>query len=63
VRGEIYDLEGRLVRALAGRFPSGAQSLVWDGRDGGGRPVPGGVYLYRLGSGAGAREGRILIVR
>ena len=63
VRGEIYDLQGRLVRELAGRFAPGAQSLVWDGCDGGGRPVAGGVYLYRLGEGRAAHQGRILIVR
>jgi hypothetical protein len=63
VRGEIFDLQGRCVRELSGRFAPGAQSLHWDGRDAGGRAVPGGVYLYRLGDGAGAREGRILIVR
>jgi carboxypeptidase T len=63
VSGGIYDAQGRLVRSLAGRFTQGAQSLVWDGRDAGGRLVPGGVYLYRLEAGDARREGRVLIVR
>jgi hypothetical protein len=63
VRGAIYDLQGRRVRELSGRFASGAQSLVWDGCDGAGHPVAGGVYLYRLSDGHATQPGRILIVR
>lgn len=63
VRSVIYDLQGRRVRELSGRFASGVQSLVWDGCDDAGRPVAGGVYLYRLGDGHGTQPGRILIVR
>ena len=52
----IYDTAGRLVRSLAdGPAEAGAGSLVWDGRDGGGRHVPAGVYFYRLRA-----EGRVL---
>jgi hypothetical protein len=49
----VYDLSGRLVRTLcSGRREAGAQSLVWDGHDNGGRASPSGVYLLRaLGAG------------
>lgn len=63
VTGGIYDVQGRLVRAFDGRFTAGAQSFAWDGRDGAGQSVPGGVYLYRLEAGSLAREGRLLLVR
>ena len=43
---EIYDLQGALrwVR----RFSPSQTSIVWDGRDAEGRPLPPGVYLTRL---------------
>jgi hypothetical protein len=49
----VYDLGGRLVRTLcSGHRAAGAQTLVWDGRDNGGRAAPSGVYLLRaLGCG------------
>lgn len=48
----IYDLRGRLVRSLVERdHASGRHTAFWDGTDGGGQPLPSGVYLYRLRSG------------
>ncbi len=46
----IYDMSGRLIRALPAAGESGVR---WDGRDTRGRPVPPGVYLAR-GSGDAA---------
>ncbi len=45
----IFDLAGRCVRLLAaeGVAESGPARAVWDGRDAGGRILPGGVYLAR----------------
>ena len=63
VKGEIFDLSGRCVRTLAGRCGTGMQSFVWDGRDGAGHPVPGGLYLYRIGGGEEAQTGRIVMIR
>jgi len=49
VRLEIYDLQGKLVRVLVDGFVSeGPQTRMWDGRNADGRPLPSGVYLYRL---------------
>jgi hypothetical protein len=48
----IYDLRGRLVRRLEeGMERPGRHSVLWDGRDSFGVPVPSGVYLYRLEAG------------
>ncbi len=63
VRAEIFDLQGRQVRQLAGRFALGVQSLLWDGRDAGGHAVPTGIYLYRLDAGEQTLRGRIMIAR
>ncbi|GEM_PF-1744132 len=45
----VYNVLGQRVRTLAdGDRPAGAHTVAWDGRDGGGSRVAGGVYLYRL---------------
>jgi len=43
----VFDASGRMVRSLraAGRQPSAVGSLVWDGCDDLGRPVPAGLYF------------------
>lgn len=47
---KIYDLRGRLVRSMEGN--NGAESgWEWDGRDGGGKRLPAGIYLIRARSG------------
>ncbi len=50
---KIYDLTGRLVRNLINENKApGRYTVQWDGKDGGGRPVASGVYLYRLEAGS-----------
>lgn len=49
VRLEILDLRGRRLRTLLdGVRPAGVNEVTWDGRDAAGRPLPAGVYVYRL---------------
>lgn len=49
VGAEIFDAQGRSVRALPDRaLASGRWTLDWDGRDEGGVASPAGVYFYRL---------------
>jgi len=49
VRLEIYNVLGQLVKVLADESqPSGRYTVTWDGRDGRGIPVAGGIYIYRL---------------
>ena len=61
----VYDLAGRLLRRLvAGEsYPAGFHEAVWDGRDGSGRSVGSGVYLYRLETGAYRETKRMTLVR
>ena len=41
----IYDVSGRLVRRLLdGTPPSNTITLMWNGQDAAGRPLPGGAY-------------------
>lgn len=40
---------GKVVKTIAvGRFEAGEHSFYWDGRDGRGRVVKGGVYVYTI---------------
>ena len=40
---------GQQVRTLLwGEVPGGQTTVTWDGRDGVGRPVASGTYVYRL---------------
>jgi len=60
----IYDLRGRLVRALVEEsLPAGRYHLVWDGRSDRGEPVPSGVYLYTLRQGSRALTRKMTILR
>jgi hypothetical protein len=56
----IHDVRGALVRRLEAKA-QGPGEVVWDGRDGGGRPVAAGVYWMRLRE--GGRERSVKVVR
>ncbi|MBM4118526.1 hypothetical protein FJ251_12480 [bacterium] len=64
LRLEIFDCAGRRVATpVAGQRASGEQRLAWDGRDDGGRPLPAGLYLYRLAAGEGLHAGKLVKLR
>jgi len=63
VRLEIFDVSGRLVRVLAeGEYAAGAHAVHWDRRDGSGKPVSAGVYLYRLDAGSYREQKKMVLV-
>jgi hypothetical protein len=48
-RVDVYDLNGHHVRSLfSGPLEAGEHRADWDGRTDGGRPLPSGMYLFRL---------------
>jgi len=60
----VYDINGRLVRALVGQaFLPGRHEVTWDGRDSNGRPVASGVYVYRLTAAQGVVTKRMVLAR
>jgi hypothetical protein len=61
----IYDLSGRLVRALDRSVPKGRgeHTAAWDGRDDNGRAVAAGSYFYRLTVGAEVLTQKLIMVR
>jgi len=63
-RLSIFDVRGMLVtRLLDEELAAGSHRVRWDGRDGAGRGVGSGTYLYRLESGEVVAERKMLLVR
>jgi hypothetical protein len=65
VRVSLYDLHGRFVRTLweDRAAPAGAHEIGIDGRDANRRPLPSGVYFYRIESPDGAASGRFTVLK
>lgn len=60
---EVFDVTGRKVRTLVdGVREAGDQQVRWDARDGAGHPLPAGLYLYRLRTGAFEASQRMVLV-
>ncbi len=61
----VYGLSGRLVRTLVDGVVqnAGRRSVVWDGRDGQGRPVGSGVYFYRLEAGGESFRKKMVLLK
>ena len=46
---EIYNLSGKGIRTLVNNNQSdGEHSVIWDGTNDSGKPVPAGVYFYKM---------------
>jgi hypothetical protein len=62
VRLEVYAPSGRRIATLAdGVVEAGEHTRSWNGRDDDDRPVPAGVYFYRLEA-AGQIESRQMVL-
>ena len=60
----VYDVGGRLVRALAdGAQTAGRKSVRWDGRDDQGRALPAGMYLVRMQATGFAQMRKLVLTR
>jgi flagellar hook assembly protein FlgD len=60
----IYSITGQKVVTLAsGMRTAGDYRVYWDGRDGTGKEVASGVYLYRLRAGHYLKMRRLLLLR
>ncbi len=60
----IYDMSGRKVTTLVnGETSAGPHTVMWDGNDASGTPVPSGLYLARLEAGGQQLTRRMLLVK
>ena len=60
----VYNLLGqRVARLLEGDDRAGTRSILWNGRDDGGRELATGVYLYRLESRGLVQTRRLVLLR
>ncbi len=60
-RIEIFDATGRLIRALDAGSGGSDVTVIWDGLDSSGHPLPEGVYVYRVARSAGAMGKAVLL--
>jgi hypothetical protein len=44
-------------------MPAGEHRAVWDARDSALRPVPPGIYFYRIKAGEFAQTGRLVVLK
>lgn len=62
IRVEIFDLQGRRVRGLLDCHGCQAESVVWDGRNDQGMPVPAGFYAYRITTPKSQESGKVVLL-
>lgn len=61
---QIIDLNGRVVaEPFRQSCDPGPYQVVWNGCDSVGRPLPNGIYFYRLVAGEGMRTAKLLLLR
>ncbi len=61
---QVFDMLGRLVSSLvSGVTPAGRHVLKWSGTDGGGVPLPSGIYLFRLSIDDQSRTKKALLIQ
>ena len=60
----IYNMKGELIRILLDEErPTGAHSIVWDGKDTSARDVASGMYLYQMRAGSVTHERILTLLR
>jgi hypothetical protein len=59
----LFDVTGRVVRTIRTELGAGTRGVLWDGRDGNGRSVAGGVYPYVLAAGGQVLRGRAVLAK
>ena len=62
VNAEVFDAAGNRVKSLGpgAALPPGEHTLLWDGRDGGGRLVAAGLYIVRIKAGQDIATGKLV---
>jgi hypothetical protein len=60
----VYNVAGRKVATVVDRdFPAGSHNVQWNGTDSDGRPVPAGIYFYRIDAGENSSTKKMLVLK
>ena len=60
----VLNLMGQEIRTLLDTIlPMGSYTIVWDGMDGLGHPLPAGVYIYELETPGRRAKGQLLLLK
>ena len=60
----IYDVLGRQVRTLVNQdLTAGYHKAVWDATDDMGRPLSGGLYIYRIKAGSYSKTRKMVLLK
>ncbi|MFQ5633213.1 MAG: T9SS type A sorting domain-containing protein, partial [bacterium] len=60
----VYNILGQEVRRLVDeKKPPGYYTLIWDGRNRHGIPVPSGVYYYKITTGDFSASKKMLLIK
>lgn len=60
---DIFSIQGRRVKTLAGHAAAGTTTITWDGTDAVGRSVASGLYLYRLRAGEVIETRKMMLLK
>jgi len=61
---KVFDLSGRVVRALVDDpYPAGTHEVSWNATDAGGKPVAAGIYFLRINAGSFSDSKRMYLRR
>ena len=64
VQISVYNQLGQQVKILVDETkPLGAYQVVWDGQDLSGRPLPSGVYVFRMTAGNQVKTSQTILIR
>ncbi len=64
IRLDIFDVNGRHITTLVrGDYPAAEYQITWNGRDDRGRPVPAGIYFYRLSTDDQSLSRRMVLIK
>ena len=60
---EIYDISGRNVRRIEGKYAAGIARISWDGRSSEGSKLPSGLYLVRVAAESWSATARAILIK
>jgi thermitase len=64
VHFQIFNARGQCIRSLLDRHEdSGRHTIIWDGKDDDGNPMPAGAYIARLRTGEYASQKKMILLR